>query len=254
MKLLTAALFLSLAISPAFAADTAALPLPESSPPVTARAALNLSIPQINVDSIPFSHVIDYLRDFSGANIVVNWKTLEAAGIAKDTPITLQVRNVSFEKLLELTLNQAGPSTRLVYTISQNILEITTQEEADAHMVTRAYDVNELLMPETLDKAPPNLDLSAVASASGSSGGGGGTSIFNNNTQNNQSPNVTVQARADALMNVIRSVVRPEIWRENGGTASIQYILGELIITAPISVHEAIGTPVGSTDKERYGM
>jgi hypothetical protein len=49
-------------------------------------------------------------------------------------------------------------------------------------------------------------------------------------------------------------VVRPEIWRENGGTASIQYILGELIITAPLSVQEAIGTPAGATAKERYGM
>ncbi len=35
--------------------------------------------------------------------------------------------------------------------------------------------------------------------------------------------------------------VEPEVWRENGGTASIRYFRGRLIITAPRSVHEQIG-------------
>jgi hypothetical protein len=251
MKLAPLAILLSVALAPALFADSS---LPESQPPISARAALNLPIPEINVDSIPFSRVVDYLRNLSGANIVVDWKILEAAGISKDNPITLQVRNVSFRKMLELALDQAAPSTHLVFTVDQNIIEITTQDDADSHMVTRAYDVNELLMPEQLDKAPPNLDPSAVASAASASGGSGGTSIFNQTTTTSQAANVSIQTRADALVAVIRSVVRPEIWRENGGTASIQYILGELIITAPLSVQEAIGTPAGATAKERYGM
>jgi hypothetical protein len=238
-------------VSPLFAAET---PTAEAPPPVSARAALDRPVPELNADSTPFSRVIESLRGLSGANLVVDWKTLEAAGISKDSPISLNVRNLSFRKMLELTLDQAGPSTRLVFTVSENVIEITTQEAADAHTVTRVYDVNEFLMPETIDKAPPNLDLSAVASSSSSSGGGGGTSIFNQSAQAAQSPAAAIQSRADALVTVIRSVVRPEIWRENGGTASIQYLLGELIITAPVSVQEAIGTPAGSTDKERYGL
>jgi hypothetical protein len=40
---------------------------------------------------------------------------------------------------------------------------------------------------------------------------------------------------------MIRETIRPEIWRENGGTASIRYYNGHLVVTAPRSVHEALG-------------
>jgi hypothetical protein len=40
---------------------------------------------------------------------------------------------------------------------------------------------------------------------------------------------------------MIRETVRPEIWRENGGAASIRFYNGNLIVTAPRSVQEAIG-------------
>ena len=46
--------------------------------------------------------VIDFLRDVSGATIYVDWKTLEAASIQKDAPVTARLRDVKFSKALEL--------------------------------------------------------------------------------------------------------------------------------------------------------
>jgi hypothetical protein len=34
------------------------------------------------------------------------------------------------------------------------------------------------------------------------------------------------------------------VWRQNGGPASIRFFNGTLIVTAPRSVHEAIGGPL----------
>lgn len=138
-----------------FAADPISPALPAAEAPATARAALTLPIPAINVEGESLSHMIDFFRNASGANIVVDWKILEAAGVAKDTPVTLQVKNLSLRKMLQLTLNQASPSTQLVFTVDQNVIEITTQEDADTHLVTRVYDVNELVMPDHTDIAPP---------------------------------------------------------------------------------------------------
>src|SRR3954470_8494190 len=61
---------------------------PRSAPSfiIPARIALNLRIPELSVDSISLAKCIDFLRDSSGANIVVSWKALEAAGIVADTP------------------------------------------------------------------------------------------------------------------------------------------------------------------------
>ena len=49
---------------------------------------------------------------------------------------------------------------------------------------------------------------------------------------------------ADQLVTLIRETIRPTIWKENGGTAAIRYYNGNLIVTAPRSVHEAIGGPL----------
>ena len=38
--------------------------------------------------------------------------------------------------------------------------------------------------------------------------------------------------------------LQPDIWQINGGTATIRFFNGSLIVTAPRSVHEALDGPV----------
>jgi hypothetical protein len=49
---------------------------------------------------------------------------------------------------------------------------------------------------------------------------------------------------ADSLVKLIMDTIRPEIWKENGGNSTIRFFQGNLIVTAPLSVQEAIGGPV----------
>ncbi len=42
-------------------------------------------------------------------------------------------------------------------------------------------------------------------------------------------------------MDLIEAIIDPDIWKDAGGTASIRYFNGMLVITAPRSVQEAIG-------------
>ncbi len=220
---------------------------------LTARQALVLPITAVNVDSGTLSRTIDYFRDVSGANIVVDWKILEAAGISKDAPITLQVKNLSLKKMLQLTLDQASPSVQLVFSVDQNVIEITTQEDADSKMVLRVYDVNELVMPFVDDTPPPTISVNTAFAQGSASGGGGGASVFGSQTTA-QSTTDTKETRGEHLATVIRTVVRPNIWRENGGQASIQYLMGQLIVTAPVSVQEMIGDAPRQDAGERFGM
>ena len=54
-------------------------------------------------------------------------------------------------------------------------------------------------------------------------------------------PGKTRDERGDELVTLITETVRPEIWAVNGGTATIRYFRGSLVVTAPRSVHEALG-------------
>lgn len=226
-----------------------------------ARKALTTPIKELSVENVPMSRVVDHLREFSGANIVVNWKVLESAGIAKDTPITLNVRELTLRKMLRLVLDQAGTTSLLVFNVSDNVIEVTTQEDADRKMITKVYVVDDLVMTNNNPSPPPQIDLNSATRSGTTSGGngggmgisGGGGGIFKEEpvaNNNDDSP----QKRGDDLAKMIRDIVRPNIWKENGGNASIVYFSGKLIVTAPQSVHEAIGGPVAPEGGQRFGM
>ena len=101
-------------------------------------------LPELNFQAIPFSDAIDFLRDVTGMNINVNWQVFEAAGIDRNTPITIRLRDVTIEQALRQLLRQAGGGNiPLVFSLDGNIVVITTLEESRGR--PRAYDVHDLI-------------------------------------------------------------------------------------------------------------
>jgi hypothetical protein len=206
-----------------------------------ARALLDKRLPAAKLDNVALVDAIDFLRDISGVNITVDWKSLEAIGISKNAQINLNLHDVSAGKVLSLILSEAGPGDLLTYYIDQNVIQITTREVADSKMVTIVYYVMDLLQPnDQFDYTISNIN---GGSAQVSGGGGSGQNAIQSGT--NQTTSKTMDDKANDLMKLIETVVRPEVWRDNGGQASMAYLNGNLIVTAPRSVQEAIG---GSVD------
>jgi hypothetical protein len=89
----------------------------------------------------------------------------------------------------------------------------------------------------------------STATAGGSRRGGGGSGSSGSllregsDSEDRDQPR-TKSERVQALIDLITQTIQPDIWRINGGTATIAYLHGCLIINAPRSVHEAIGGPV----------
>jgi RNA polymerase sigma factor (sigma-70 family) len=93
---------------------------------------LDRKLPEVNFDGVGLSDAIDFLRDVSGANIAVNWKALEAAGINRNAPVTVRLKDVKFDQALKSLLASAGGNTRLVYTVEGNVINITTADDGAA--------------------------------------------------------------------------------------------------------------------------
>ena len=94
------------------------------------KALLEQKLPEVNFEAIPFADVIDFLRDITKANIFVNWKVLEAAGIDKNAPVTLRLKDVAFAKVLDLVLNSVGGADRnLGYTTDQGVISISLAQD-----------------------------------------------------------------------------------------------------------------------------
>ena len=218
---------------------------------VSTATLMDMVLPNTVMHAVPMRDAVQYLRNMTGANIFVNWNALQGAGIANITPMTLHLRNVSMRKILSVMLQEASPGAALVDYVSQNVLTITTRQEADTHMVTKIYPVGDLVMAVPNFTAPTfNLqnqsNTSGVQVSSGSSGGGGGGSsdLFSGNggggAGGTNSPTQSTTQRAQALVALIEGTVQPNIWTSNGGPATIIYFNRELVVSAPVYIQQMI--------------
>jgi hypothetical protein len=219
------------------------------------RSAFGQILPEVKFDNVALKDALEFIRDVSSANIHVNWRAIEIAGVSQDTNVNMHLRNVTLRKTLDLLLSEAGGGTALTYYVDQGVIEVTTKELADREMLTQVYPVQDLVVEIPDFTNAPNVGLLATQSnnssgqtpgsgSTGSStglGGSGGSSLFNQNSSTNSEKTKTREERGQDLVGLIRDTVYPEIWRENGGPASIRYWNGYLVVTAPRSVQEAIG-------------
>jgi len=89
------------------------------------QAQLDRVMPELNFQGVSLSDVVDFMRDVSGANIVPNWKSLEAAGIDRNSPVTLRVRNIHFSKALSLVFQEAaGGPDKLLFEVNGGVINI----------------------------------------------------------------------------------------------------------------------------------
>lgn len=195
------------------------------------RAQLEHRIPEVRFDAIPFSDVVDFLRDITGANIFVNWRALEAAGVDRNTPVTTRLRDVRFSKALETILRDVGGGTvQMTYTVDDGVIMISTAEDLSKNTITRVYDIRDLIV-ETPDFYGPQFSLQS-AQQSGS-GGGGGQSLFQNQQQQQQQ-NIQPKTREDRVLEItslMQESIAPDSWRDAGGTVgSLRELNGQLIV------------------------
>lgn len=204
---------------------------------VPVRRALNITLPELKFDNISLFDALEFLRDVSGANIHVNWKAMELAGIGRDATVNVRLRGVQLRKVLRLVLAEASSGNLLTYYIDGNVIEITTRELADQQLFTKVYPVDDLLVEVPDFDQPPSFNLSQ-ATPTGRGGGGGG-SLFGGAVQQTGAGQNTRAQRAEQLIETITSTVQPDVW--TAGRAAIRFFNGSLIVTAPRSVHEALG-------------
>jgi anti-sigma28 factor (negative regulator of flagellin synthesis) len=114
-------------------------------------------------------------------------------------------------------------------------------------MYTRVYPIEDLIMtiPDFIDA--PDFSLNSTSNnqsqnpQSGASGSGNSSSGLQLGEQQKEKKQPTREERAQELVDLIKSIIQPDVWADNGGKAQIRYWNGNLIITAPKSVQEAIG-------------
>jgi tetratricopeptide (TPR) repeat protein len=108
----------------------------------------------------PLEEVVNLLQDEYGIPIQIDDSALETAGLDRTEPVTINLHNVALESALRLMLKKL----LLTYIIQDEVLMITTPEEADSHLIPKVYPVADLVLP---------IDSSLLGGGMGGGIGGG---------------------------------------------------------------------------------
>lgn len=180
--------------------------------------------------------------------LVVNWNGLQEQGIDAEAPISLDLRNVPSGQVLGLLMTQTSSDHPLIFESSSSYIEIMTRDDANKRLVLRSYDIKDLLHAPG-EISVPSFNISE-AFESGSSRDRSGESdhdrnLFDDDSGTSSSAQRVMdkspEQRGDEIAQIIRDTVEPDVWRDNGGSASIRYFQGKLLVNAPLYVHSQIG-------------
>ena len=90
----------------------------------------------MNFNNTPLGTVLDDLRAFHGLNIHVDKQALESEGINLDRLVSVKLEQVSLKSALNLLLHDV----RLTYVIRDEVLQITTEQQAKGKLVAMCGD------------------------------------------------------------------------------------------------------------------
>lgn len=117
----------------------------------------------------PLQEVITDLKDRYNIPIVLATKKLEEAAINLETPVTVSLKQISLRAGLRNMLGELG----LTYLIKDEVMQITTPEDAGSQLITKVYRVGDLVVP-----IAPNSSMFGLGGQGGLNGGGGGQGGF----------------------------------------------------------------------------
>jgi len=221
--------------------------------------ALTDTVISVEYRQTPAREVFKHLKTVLGVPIVGRYSDDKAGhGIDPETPITLDGSDTPAIDVLELVLDQCKDLDPCSWQLRKGFVEVGTKERlsAPAAQVIKLYPIRDLMMiAPNFDNAPA-LDLAvALNQTAGSSGGSGGGFGGGSSGGSGGGSGAIISGPAEGprrgedfefvqdLMDLIQGAVEPWSWEDNGGTARMSYLSGNLIIRAPGFIHRQLGRP-----------
>jgi RND family efflux transporter MFP subunit len=128
-------------------------------PDAAASQKLTREIERLSFAEIDLKDVIQFLREYSGANFHVNWHALAAAGVEATTKVTVDVRKITVQRALELVLRDVSAGiedgdARLAFRIDDGVVVVSTRSDLSPERAWVGGEVRPRAAAETqADKA-----------------------------------------------------------------------------------------------------
>lgn len=242
-------------------------------PPVT--ALLHDHVKHVEWFDAPLIEVLRWLSERGTAkgriDIRPNWRALKAEGVEEDSKVILEMSNTTVEEILIELLDSLSAGDPLHYVGEGDVLRITTRSDLRRKLVSRSYDVSQIVAQVRGQRVSPRFDIGQtihiVTFVPVDGAGVGvttqpidvGTSMFSgdffstgNNGRNNPGRNDDDDDQDDEnaedeiiqdLLENIYTTIEPDTWNVNGGPGTAGVFNGVLTVRNSIDVHAQLGAP-----------
>lgn len=211
-------------------------------PPENRRVLADLASKRFPADFTDnrFEDVLKFFQTLTQVNMDVDWESLGAIGVTKDSLVSLKLTNVPAETLLDRVLRKVSTDqfSTANWWVENGVLTIASDEALRKNRSLVIYNIQDLLFDIPDYTTVPEIDLTTVLQQ----GEGGGQSPFQEDEED-EDARPTRQERIDRIIAILQENVDFEGWRDNGGeTGTLQELNGSLIITnTPRNHREIVG-------------
>ncbi len=181
-------------------------------------------LPTLQFKHISLGGSLSRLADRTGTNLAAGWSALRAAGVNTRAKKTFTLPAQSYRLDIVDVLKIFAPRVRMVVTASENVIFLTTEAQDDTHLVMRRYWLADLVanLPRII-RPGANRQAARVRKSRGAA--------------------TRPAAYRTNIVNLITDNVRPKVWLNHGGKATITQIGDKVIVVAPASVQALLQGP-----------
>ncbi|MBK8916180.1 MAG: hypothetical protein IPM64_16565 [Phycisphaerales bacterium] len=203
---------------------------------------LSGTIAEATFDDAPLERVLTWLSEQGRQNLVVRWEKLAAVGIERNTPVSLQVRSVTIRHVLWMVLAQvADGDVRLAFRADGRITTISTADDLGGEIVTRAYDITDLMMAIPRFRPTYSISLADAGGAGFRERGEGDDEGAIDELPEGDPVVVFGRAGVREFARLVMETVEPDSWMVNGGIGTVAVYRNTLIVRNSLAVHQALG-------------
>jgi hypothetical protein len=188
-------------------------------------------VAELKFNKVTLEQAAARLSAATGVNIVVSIRSVESLGVDRQQTLSLDLKDVSLRAALRLILREAtaGSGAELGWTVEENVIFVGDAGPAPAGVVTRVYNVRDLVVdalryskglePLTLASAPSTQATAAMIPVAGR----------------------TEAEVAEAIRQLIVMNVEPNHWADNGSAyGQASYFAGLMVVDHLPEAHAKI--------------
>lgn len=169
----------------------------------------------IDMQNAPLTAIVDYIREISGLNFVIDTKAIEKP---EEVMISIKVSDIVLDGALRLML---GPQQK-AHSVQGGVVSITSTDALKKLVRLELYDVQDLTYGmQDFPGVDISLTVDSIGTATVADEGG------------------RAQFTGDDLANLIKNTIRKDQWEEADGK-SIQFQNGLLIIRNSVDIHKSV--------------